>query len=90
VNLATAKKERPSLSGGFSNDNDWLSQLSVGVEFYCTTGEGIYLTEYKKVWQQGPVVSLGQEGSDRVCYVHSSAFSKAYKLVHVYKEEDTT
>lgn len=94
VNLAAVKKDRPSLDGGFSNDNDWLGQLPVGCLFYCTTGESAYLTQYYKAWQQGPVVRLVQgedmENVKHECYVASPKFSQLYKLIHVYKDEDTT
>jgi hypothetical protein len=87
ISLATAKKERPATNGNFNNDNDWLGQLPMGCTFYCKTGEGIYLTEYLKNWQQGKVVGLIQD--KRITYVDSAKFSETYKLVHVY-EEDTT
>jgi hypothetical protein len=101
VNLASAKKQRPALDGGFSNDNNWLSALPVGVTFYCKWAKHMdswTLQERVKCWEQGRVVRLSASEPEHMTggpnekttewYVDSQAFSNAFELVHVYKEED--
>ena len=96
LSLATAKKERPASNGGFSNDNtNWLKKLTVGAVFYCKwkcNTPSHHVRQFRKAWEQGPVVRLEEElintQKTDTRFVDSDDFIKLHDLVHV-EEEDT-